>query len=118
MQFADPTPVLPSPEIRAAQMADYHAQFVSGAFDGGNGNGSGGSFNSETDVPDNSNLGERQFTGKTLQRSMAIPMQFKSELFRNPRGRYYVRDTNDGQIARAIVRLEEDGQEASKYLPQ
>lgn len=67
-------------------MADYHAQFVSGAFDGGNGNGSGGSFNSETDAPDNGNLGERQFTGKTLQRSMAIPMQFKNELFRNPRG--------------------------------
>lgn len=58
--------------------------------------------------------GERQFAAKTAQQSQAMPDWLKQELLDNPQQHYYEKDSNDAQLMRAWVRIQQDGYEATR----
>ena len=67
----------------------------------------------EAQREEESRKGERQFVGKTLQNSRAMPSYIRQTLFNDPTSRFYDRDSNDEQIIRAYQTIAQEGKEAA-----
>lgn len=102
-KFADPEPLLPSPDILGNDMDAFHASMSAPpeppADDARQG-----------DRPEG-NMGESQFASRTAQRSQAIPPWLKQTLWQN---RWYERDTNRAQAERAWQRISAEGYDAAR----
>lgn len=102
IRYADPEPLLPSPEILDSEMAEFHERMA----------------NPPTEPPVNGtqhrnpiNPGVRQFAGQTAQRSNAIPDWLKQTLWGD---RWYERDSNRAQAERAYEHVASEGWEAAR----
>lgn len=101
-KFADPAPLLPSPEILAAEMAAFHDRMAGPPSTPDNADPGPESFN---------NPGERQFNAKQAPRSQAMPNWMKRELWKD---RWYEKDTNRAQAERAWNRIASEGYDATR----
>lgn len=101
-KFADPAPLLPSPEILDAEMAAFHDRMSGPPSTPDNTDPGPESFN---------NPGERQFNTRNAQKSQAIPAWLKRELWAD---RWYEKDTNRAQAERAWNRIASEGYEAAR----
>lgn len=101
-KFADPAPLLPSPEILDAEMAAFHDRM----------SGPPSTPDSATPGPESfNNPGERQFNAKQAPRSQALPDWLKRELWKD---RWYEKDTNRAQAERAWNRIASEGYDAAR----
>ena len=91
---------LPSPDIINRQMAVYRKEQQA-------------QYNSYVENSDETpaGMGQRQFAGKTVQESSAVPESFKT-VFTMPENLFYAKDTNREQVERAWQRIQQNGFEA------